>query len=1264
MKKIYVLLIVALFGFGIANAQYHEISKAGWTVVADSYESTYDNNPPTYAIDGDPNTIWHTPWDGTGFPQPHWIVVDFGKEIDIDGFSYLPRPGAGNGTIKTWGFYMAAADSVWMDNDSLHGEFSDPWDTKHDVFLPNAYHVRYMKLLSWEERWNQGFTSCAEFGALKYGADFTADTTHVRRGESIQFHNISKNGYTAISWTFEGGAPGTSTEEEPLIEYDTVGTFDVQLVAVYNGTGDTVVINDLITVDIPTAFSAENTHIFRGEAVQFHNESLNATSLEWIFEGGTPETSSEENPLIEYNQAGVYDVTLIASYSDGQKDTVVKSDYIAVDIPYVDRSGWVKLYTDSHQGADDGEHVYDGDPNTIWHTQWSPTNDPYPHTLVIDMGAKVQVEGFVYTPRSDGGNGTVKDYEFYVLTDEAMWDDPGTWGSPVASGTWDAPWDQDKRVFLSTPVLGRYLIFYALSERNDNAWASCAEMNVMGTLFGSTFTADRTEIYETQMVEFNGGPDGKAAYHWIFPGGDPATADVQDTIVKYFASGTYDATLITTSYNGDKDTLTRSDYITVKPRPANKPLEKDGWSVIAWDSQEEPNERWASNVIDGDLNTIWHTAWSERQDPYPHWLIIDMGKNEDVAGFVYYPRPGGGNGTVDSCAWLVSLDGEIWDTVAKGDRSDGWADPWYFDMDETVTARFVKFLALSEKGYPEDPSRVWASCGEIDVTTPITGTYFQAEPLRIESGESVYYLDLSAGDPSAWDWSFDKGVPATSNEQSPKVTYNLTYEELGKPLGASLTVNGETYTRKDYVTVDYYEPSSNGGVYVDTVQVGDVFQHISNTYGKYNSYVDEVITVVKGSRYVMKLGYFLPWNNYEVGIGAYVDWNMNYHFDKDTEGVYYEYTGKQPYGSNSTLFYLDVPADAHTGLTRMRVYAGVWSGDNPYNFGGYGGAKDYTLKIVDAPTEAPVAQFDADTTEICEGGTIHFEYVCDDDAKLATAWQWTFTGATDTASTIANPTVTYETPGTYAVKLRVENDNGADSVTVAAYVTVYGGTAIDAGPDDKVCPGSEVVLDITEVDSVVWNNGVVDEEPFYPTDSLVYVATGYNEHNCPSTDTVIIAVWDPVDTTVVKYGEDTLVAQASPDDYVFQWVNADDGTPIEGETDSIFVAGHGGNYAVVVTQVSGGQCSDTSGVWAISITGIEDNFGGKINIYPNPNDGHFTVNIGREHATISVYNTIGSLIYRKENANSVEHLSLDTEGIYFVKIELNGVTETRRVVVH
>ncbi|MCD4772071.1 MAG: PKD domain-containing protein, partial [Bacteroidales bacterium] len=66
--------------------------------------------------------------------------------------------------------------------------------------------------------------------------------------------------------------------------------------------------------------------------------SINFTSLsqgppdsfEWIFEGGTPATSTEENPTnILYNIEGTYDVQLIVANSVGS-DTLIKEDYITV----------------------------------------------------------------------------------------------------------------------------------------------------------------------------------------------------------------------------------------------------------------------------------------------------------------------------------------------------------------------------------------------------------------------------------------------------------------------------------------------------------------------------------------------------------------------------------------------------------------------------------------------------------------------------------------------------------------------------------------------------------------------------------------------------------------------------------------------------------------------------------------------------------------------------------------------------------------------
>ncbi|MEJ5266473.1 MAG: PKD domain-containing protein [Bacteroidales bacterium] len=77
-------------------------------------------------------------------------------------------------------------------------------------------------------------------------------------------------------------------------------------------------------------FSAAATAIQINEPVQFQDlSSGNPTAWEWIFEGGTPETSLEQNPTVIYTAAGTYDVTLTV-YNESGSSTLTKEDYIVV----------------------------------------------------------------------------------------------------------------------------------------------------------------------------------------------------------------------------------------------------------------------------------------------------------------------------------------------------------------------------------------------------------------------------------------------------------------------------------------------------------------------------------------------------------------------------------------------------------------------------------------------------------------------------------------------------------------------------------------------------------------------------------------------------------------------------------------------------------------------------------------------------------------------------------------------------------------------
>lgn len=49
-----------------------------------------------------------------------------------------------------------------------------------------------------------------------------------------------------------------------------------------------------------------------------------------------------------------------------------------------------------------------------------------------------------------------------------------------------------------------------------------------------------------------------------------------------------------------------------------------------------------ANVIDGNLDSFWHTNWNPIE-PYPHFVVIDMGEEITISRFVIYRRKGNNN---------------------------------------------------------------------------------------------------------------------------------------------------------------------------------------------------------------------------------------------------------------------------------------------------------------------------------------------------------------------------------------------------------------------------------------------------------------------------------------------------------------------------------------------------------------------------------------------------------------------------------------------
>ncbi len=60
-------------------------------------------------------------------------------------------------------------------------------------------------------------------------ADFMVDRQIICAGDSLQFIDDSYNNVSGWSWNFQGGTPTTSTDQNPLIHYNSSGSYDITL---------------------------------------------------------------------------------------------------------------------------------------------------------------------------------------------------------------------------------------------------------------------------------------------------------------------------------------------------------------------------------------------------------------------------------------------------------------------------------------------------------------------------------------------------------------------------------------------------------------------------------------------------------------------------------------------------------------------------------------------------------------------------------------------------------------------------------------------------------------------------------------------------------------------------------------------------------------------------------------------------------------------------------------------------------------------------
>ncbi len=138
-------------------------------------------------------------------------------------------------------------------------------------------------------------------------ADFSSSKKVVCPGGEIMFNNESYHvPVDSVLWSFEGGTPGSSTEELPEVTYNTEGVYDVGLTVYVNGSSVSETKSNFISVLSETtaevfpfleSFETDETEL---ESIGWYDSSLDPEN-NWALDGQAPYSGTVSTMLDNFN---------------------------------------------------------------------------------------------------------------------------------------------------------------------------------------------------------------------------------------------------------------------------------------------------------------------------------------------------------------------------------------------------------------------------------------------------------------------------------------------------------------------------------------------------------------------------------------------------------------------------------------------------------------------------------------------------------------------------------------------------------------------------------------------------------------------------------------------------------------------------------------------------------------------------------------------------------------------------------------------------
>lgn len=871
-------------------------------------------------------------------------------------------------------------------------------------------------------------------------AAFTAAPSSGCAPLTVQFTDNSSNA-TSILWSFPGGMPATSTAANPVVVYDTPGSYTASLTAT-NVAGPNIATQVITvqTVPAPAFAVAVNSAV-----ASFTNSTSGATSYSWSF--GDGEVSPLENPTHTYLNDGVYQVILTSINSCGTSTTTQTVTIVTPPAAFFTANSTtgcapftVQLNNNSSSNATSFAWQFPGG---------SPATSTATNPTVVYSTPGEYTVTLVATNAAGSSTATQTNYIQVITTPTATFTSAinglqVNFTNTTANSTSYA-WDfgDGGTSILENPihtysVAGNYAVTLAATNICGNGTTTQTVVTVESPT--AAFSATPTTGCNNITVQFNNSSSGNpTSFSWLFPGGMPSSSTLANPEVVYAAPGTYSVTFTATNTAGS-GTTTQTNLINVGTAPTAGFTSTNNANLYSFNNASAGGTSYSWDFGDTGTSTANNPTHSYTMDgTYTVVLtaINACGTNTSTQT-VTVVTPPVANFTATGGFGCSPLTVVFNNTSSPNANSFAWQFPGGNPAFSTASNPTVIY---SSPGVYSVNLTATNNAGSSNVTqTNFVTVETIPSPNFVASnnGASFNFSNASAG-ATAYSWNF--GDSQTSTLENPNHYYlaDGTYTVV---LTASNACGTATSTQTVTVTtppVANFTAAGNNGCAPITV----TFNNTSSSNAAGFSWQFPGGDPASSTDSNPVVNYTTP------GIYAVILTASNAAGNSTVTQTDFVVAGGEPTaifltavnGAELTLNNTSSGATSYLwdfgdGLTSTQeAPTHTYSADGSYTIvltssNNCGTATSTQTVLV---VTAPVANFAVSATAGCTPFTVVFD---NQSSANATSYEWTFQGGIPAISTDENPSVVYNNPGIYSATLMATNAAGSSTVVKSNLIQV------------------------------------------------------------------------------------------------------------------------------------------------------------------------------------------------------------------------------------